>query len=345
MADKLTLSGIMEQRYTFYRTVLLLMTRTCPLSCRHCSIDAGPDHGECMPRSAIDPWLKGIRETGTVDIVAVSGGEPFVKREVLAEICSSAARHGLKPLVVTSAFWARDKASARSVLDSLPPFFALEISADEFHEEHIPLERIRNAALAAVERGVKVIIGLVHYRDSSFKDRLCRTLGSNLLREIEFLENTVKPLGRAEQNGMVEKELSEELPSGSCRLLSAPVVRYDGRVMACCNDSLILKDDHCLWLGDLGSESFAEIHKKAEQSFLIQALRTMGPKGVFEIAAAQGWKAGRASYDRDNICDLCRDIVSSPELPGLFERALEDETRRSEIAIGRFLKYGEVMPA
>jgi hypothetical protein len=342
--ETLSLQKIMEKRYSFYRTVLFLMTRECPLHCRHCSIDAGPDHHECMPLDRIDPWLKGIKETGTVDILAVSGGEPFVRRDVLGEIFFCANRYNLKALAVTSGIWAASIAQAKRVLDSLPEFFALEISADEFHEEHIPLERIRNAATAAVEKGIKVIIGLVHYRDAGFKDRLSAVLGNDLLKEVEFLENTVKSVGRAQKNCLVSPEYVDHLPMGSCRLLAAPVVRYDGRVMACCNDNCMHVDDHCLWLGDLNTESFVDIHRKADKSLLIQALRTIGPKGVIDLVVEEGWEWMPRHYDKDSICDLCRDIISSPRLVSRFDACMEDNACRNEIAVGRFLKYGEVMP-
>jgi pyruvate-formate lyase-activating enzyme len=339
------LQSIMEQRYTFYRTALFMMTRECPLRCRHCSIEAGPDHHECMPIDRIDAWVKGVSETGTVDILAVSGGEPFVRLDVLGEIFTCANRHGLKALVVTSGIWAAGIARAKKVLDSLPEFFALEISADEFHEEFIPLERIRDAAAAAVEKGIQVIIGLVQYRDAGFKDRLYTKLGHDLLKEVEFLENTVKPLGRAQKNRLVSPGQEEKLPTGSCRLLAAPVVRYDGRVMACCNDSLVYADDHCLWLGDLNNESFADIHRKAQESILIQALRTIGPKGIVDIALEEGWDWKPRHYDKGNICDLCRDIIFSPSLLSRFDAYMKDEAHRHEIIMARFFKYGEVMPA
>ena len=343
MDRKITLEEIMKLRQSFYKTLLIFMTRKCPLRCRHCSVEAGPEYHESISLNIFESLMEGVKETGIVEMIAISGGEPFTQLDLLAEILSSVANRGLKAVVITSAFWASSFKDARRMIDHLPSFTALEISADEFHEEFFHIERVKYAVAAALERDLKVIIGLTNYRTDSFKNRLYEMLGSDLLEEVEFLENKVQPVGRAKRNFLVPIEYTQELPEGACRGICSPVVRYDGNVMACCQDEFIHTNDHCLWLGNLYKNSFTEIYQKANNSFFIQALRTIGPKGIIDIGIKERWQWRPRMYRKAHICDLCRDIIFSPYLISMFEEHAKDATFRHEIVIGRFLKYGEVM--
>ena len=319
------------------------MTRNCPLKCRHCAVKAGPKYHETIPIDKVEQWLKGVKEAGNAELIAVSGGEPFAKAKVLAEILRCAHDFGFKAVAITSGFWATNIGNARKVLSSLPSFTALEISADKFHEECIPIERIRYAAFAALERGMTVIIGTADYPGDFYKDRLYETLGDDLLRKIEFLENNVHAVGRALENRLVPTEYSHDLPEGACDGLCAPVIRYDGNILACCHNEIIYQDNHSLWLGNLNRESFHEIYERANGNYLIQALRTIGPKGIVDIAAEEGWEWKPRLYRKGNICDLCKDIISSPNLISRFEEYARDKAFRYEIAIARFFRYGEAM--
>ncbi len=338
----MTLQEIMHLRYGFYKTVLFFMTRNCPLQCSHCAVEAGPDFHETVPVSRLNQWFQGMKKTGSVELVAISGGEPFARPAVLSEMLKEARDCGFITVVVTSGFWATSVDNARKVLRSLPPISALEISADQFHEEWVPTERIRNAAISALEEGSAVIIGTADY-DGSYKERVSAILGDSLLKQIEFLENEVHPVGRALKNRLVPREFSDDLPEGACGTLCAPVVRYDGNVLACCQNEIIYQDDHALWLGNLNLENFQDIYARVDNHYLIQALRTIGPKGIVELAKEYHWDWKPRRYIKNNICDLCKDIISSPGLLRSFEAFAGDKAFQHQIAIGRFLKYAEVM--
>jgi organic radical activating enzyme len=340
----MTLQEIMGLRYCFYKTALFFMTRHCPLRCRHCAVEAGPDLHETVPINEVRPWLRDMEKARAVELIAISGGEPFAKPAVLWEMLKEARDCGFRTVVITSGFWATSIDRARKILRSMPPISALEISADQFHEEWVPTERIRHAAVAALEEGTAVIIGTADY-NGSYKEKASSILGDCLLEQVEFLENDVHAVGRALRNRLVPYDLSDDLPGGGCGALCAPVIRYDGNVLACCQNEIVYEDDHALWLGNMNREKFRDIYERANTHYLIQALRTVGPKGIVELAQEHHWDWKPRRYKNGNICDLCRDIIASPQLLRSFEAfAGEDEAFQHQIAVSRFLKYAEVVP-
>jgi hypothetical protein len=80
-----------------------------------------------------------------------SGGEPFLRPDLLERAVSSAVRHGLPiDYAETNAFWCRDDAKTEEVLLRLKSagLPAILVSASPFHSEFIPLERVERAVLA-----------------------------------------------------------------------------------------------------------------------------------------------------------------------------------------------------
>jgi hypothetical protein len=87
------------------------------------------------------------------------------------------------------------------------------------------------------------------------------------------------------------------------------------------------------------------MYERANSDYLIQALRTIGPEGIVAIAREHHWGWKPTKYRKDDICDLCRDILASPQLLQSFEAfAGRDQAFQQEIAVCRFLKYGEAVP-
>jgi hypothetical protein len=87
--------------------------------------------------------------------IHLSGGEPFGDWPRLIEICRRAKAAGLGPLekVETNAFWAEDAAIVRDRAAALDDagMGTLCISADPYHQQFVPIERCRLAAVTAEE--------------------------------------------------------------------------------------------------------------------------------------------------------------------------------------------------
>ncbi len=133
----------------------LMLTDGCNAACAACYLHCAPDHGTWMSlEQAVGVWagLESLSPHGCR--VHVTGGEPFIDFPRLLEILRAARREGLvADAVETNGFWASDEATIRDRLGALDAegVRRLTISADPFHQQFIPIDRVRRLAGMAEE--------------------------------------------------------------------------------------------------------------------------------------------------------------------------------------------------
>lgn len=135
----------------------LLVTYWCSSRCAFCYVNAGPEQGGAMSvETALDLWRSLDRLAaahGKVMRVHLAGGEPFRDWVHLVAMIRAAREAGLTPAekVETNAFWAVDAGLTRARLELLRALGVgrIVVSADVFHQEHVPFERVRRCVEAA----------------------------------------------------------------------------------------------------------------------------------------------------------------------------------------------------
>ena len=133
----------------------LLVTRACPARCRHCYVGAGPERSEWMTLEAATAHLAALARMGVAaGGIHISGGEPFADPPTgqagfdrLRAIVRAARIVGLAGIgyVETNGFWADSADLVRNRLVALAAdgMQQLSISADPYHQEFVPPDRIR----------------------------------------------------------------------------------------------------------------------------------------------------------------------------------------------------------
>jgi hypothetical protein len=300
-----------------------------------------------MPVEEAVRWVEAIGRCGWVEVLAVTGGEPFLDRNRLRILLETAVAFGLKTSVVTSACWGRSYDAARRALRHLP-LTNLTFSADKYHVDFIPLDYVRNAARAALDTGIEVGAFLCLENGSDpFAEELRDFLGDELFSKMRIIRQYVHLAGRAERSARlaarVERSPLSGLPRCRCTAVSAPIILTDGTVMACCGDTVA---DSRAWaslrLGNIKTDSLANLFDKADRNQFIQALRVLGPAELAARAAADlGSGFFSRAYETHSICDICRDIATDRKMHSYVERLLEQPQIRDEVALGRLLLFGE----
>ena len=139
----------------------LLVTDYCPARCRHCYVSAGPDGKRWMTPDAARGHFAALRRLGVsfdpealdgpADGVHIGGGEPFGRGteadfDRLLAIVRAARQAGLDGVgyIETGGAWAVSETRAREWLTALAEagMRQLAISADPYHQEFIPAERV-----------------------------------------------------------------------------------------------------------------------------------------------------------------------------------------------------------
>ena len=139
-----------------WRYAGLMLTYRCNAACRFCYYGCNPEAGGLMSvETAIGAWSSLCRLGGEGAKVHLTGGEPFLVFERLLAICEAAQAKGLggADYVETNAGWVTEESEARHRLAALKAAGVnrLKISWDVFHEEFVPVEKVRFLARAAGE--------------------------------------------------------------------------------------------------------------------------------------------------------------------------------------------------
>lgn len=129
----------------------LMLTYWCNARCAFCYVYSGPDRGgELSIEDAVRLWggLDRLPAAhGRRMRIHLAGGEPFGDWPRLLGIVRAARDAGLTPLekVETNGYWAVDDDLTRARLEALDALGMekLVVSADVYHQEFVPIERVR----------------------------------------------------------------------------------------------------------------------------------------------------------------------------------------------------------
>jgi len=318
------------------RRAAFRLTQRCSIQCRHCVYGGGPSRQQAtdMAISALQGWMDQAAEAGIREF-CFTGGEPFLVHAALRQATGKAVALGARAGVITNAFWAVNAPTARRTLEPLHGLHELAISADRFHQEHIPLERVRHAIVAARAVGIPPRVKIT-YTDSNEIQALQDAL-DNVLSPDEIDAEPVRRVGRMAES-LIALPHIENL-EGGCALTRAPTVETSGRVCGCCGPLLAL-NDHPLWLGDLREATLSQILSQAEFNVLYQFVRVCGPQALHRLIAPE---LDGAAFDESSSCSLCCGLFSDPRAACLLAaRACELELFR-RVAVERLLCFNEAV--
>ena len=205
---------------------------------------------------------------------------------------------------------------------------------------------ITSAKAQARELAEIGITMFIEHGNLNYCQQLYDELGPDLLAQVDIMMTPLQYVGRARSTGVADAPgLSEELPEGPCAFLGTPVLREDGMLVACCQQDVVLADDHeLLHLANLSARSVAELMAQVEDDVYLQTLRVYGPKYIAELAMGRDWGWEPRPYARDHICDLCLHLAAHPGLIKAFRVEHDTPEYRRELALARLALYGEGWP-
>jgi hypothetical protein len=304
----LKLAEVERIRRTPGRSVLMFLTERCPVGCAHCSVDARSDSPTIRDFDRFEAVLAGVCATPELDIVGISGGEPFVERRGLRLAVDRLNHAGKRIVLYTSGVWAGPRIPEwiSSVLRRTNCVF---LSTDAFHADSIEDDRFVHAAQTVAAADVWIVVQVLaipamvqraeHLVESAF--------GRDWSEHAELSFIAPLPYGRGAS--VFENQPASRAGSGfgACHALAAPVVRYDGVVSACCNERVIVG-----WGPERLRRAFSsdfDIHQvmsglRADP--LLRVIQGLGAGFVTEHPLF----ADLAQREFASICDLCWAVQS-----------------------------------
>lgn len=298
----------------------LLITERCNAACSHCWLSSGPEKTARMELEDALGYIDQAREMPTVEWISLTGGEPFLLPEMLHRLVGYASEAGMKTECVTNCFWASSEAAAEKRLRPLRDagLDVINISADDFHQRHIPFERVRNGYAAARRLGLRVVIMSAVARSSALTvERVVSLLGDGRIRIVRgwdwtgeaaalAVETPFIPIGRAA--GIPEDERVMEAGSleGPCGVVLRDVaIAPSGRVLPCCSAAGLAD---AAAVGNAKRRRLRELIEEAGRRRLFRVLSAEGPMGLRRLLGS----GRRESYV--SRCHLCYELVTDPRL-------------------------------
>ena len=139
----------------------IITNYVCTAACRHCMFGSSPDcPKEFIGAEEAERTAALLREAGT-ESVHIGGGEPFINFPALLELIDALGKYDIAvDYIETNAFWAKDDKVTAERLWELTKrgVTSVMISADPFHIEFVPLERVLNLARHLERQGFDYFI-------------------------------------------------------------------------------------------------------------------------------------------------------------------------------------------
>ena len=219
--------------------------------------------------------------------VSFTGGEPFLVYGLLRSLTAHASSRGLLSEAVTNCNWATSRKRALELLSPLKDtgLNTLNMSVDDFHQETIPLERVRNCYETAKRLELKPVLMIAVKKGSDItadsireimEDPSIQVLGGERVPNLGALamETHFNPVGRGEKIPRHELRYIH-VESEPCRQVLTDIgVRPNGDVMPCCGSLGALGD---AVIGNLGEESLREVLERAWMNPRLREIYEKGP--------------------------------------------------------------------
>lgn len=303
----------------------LILTERCNASCDHCCIEAGPDRTVLMEPEEAEDYIEQALEISTVQWISFSGGEPLLFPKMLQRLVVFASGRGLRTECVTNCFWAENEETALSLLKSLQRagLEVVNISTDDFHQRHVPFQRVYHCYWTAKHLGLKVVILCTVAKSSTLRiSEVIRLLGDGdihvLSPQVPFhgpvsalaVETPFLRVGRGAGLPEEERIPGNGFPVGPCRSVLKDIsILPSGQVLPCCSPGWPIRERN---IGNARERRLAEILMAANESVYLQSLAAQGPTALGQMLNLE------IGLHYVSQCDLCHDILSEERLQGLL---------------------------
>ena len=303
----------------------LITNYFCSSRCAHCLYGCGPEWAkDYIDEEATERILTKVLKLGCSS-VHIGGGEPLLRPEALIKVLRAARRIGMKvEYLETNSSWFKGMDEAVEMLGTLRSagVETLLISISPFHNEHIPLRKVKGVAAACREVGMGVFPWMSEFlgeiasfdeSDTHFLDEYVKEFGDDYLSGlVQRYSLTLR--GRAVKTYekiLPGRRLEEILAAGAggCRELAGThhfhVDLYGGYIPGLCSGLSIRGED-------LGAPLDPDKYK------LLDLLWRKGISGLLELARKEFGFSPQGKYL--SKCSLCLDIRSwlNTQAPGRF---------------------------
>jgi len=321
-------------------------TYRCPISCRYCGAECGPDRTERLSAQDMLDLVDQVHSWEKLELVVFTGGEPFLLGRDLLRCVEHCARKGLATRIVTNAFWAVNPRTAGRIARAYKEagLTEINISCDDYHQEFIPLERVKYANEACAEAGLPALLGHKVMNGCTLTlEGLEQSLDVKLARFDPTKRNPDNNVVCTGYTVPVAKDMhlipDEEILYPPCDAWRGPCTSVLQRIVItprkelsiCCG--MIPREVQEVVFGTLDLYTLEQLILMAHQDLIVNWLALEGPYGLMKFIQGKAPNIPfRPRYV--NACHLCSEILTRQDCRAVLasyghEKALEIALERS----------------
>ncbi|MDH3890493.1 MAG: radical SAM protein [candidate division Zixibacteria bacterium] len=316
------------------RELVFSTTNRCTARCQDCPIVTDGASSNTLTSQQMIDIVEEVLPWGTLSLVVFTGGEPLLLGDELVKTVAYVSKHDISTRIVTNAYWAHSEAAARQTLERLKDagLTEINISCDDYHQEFVPLEYVRNANIAATKLGIPALIGhRIKQGGKITKQSLSKYLGVELHKFERGKKNPDHNVINCGPNVPITTQIESYSDTsetgdltwrGPCAsVLKSIIVSSDLRVQICCG--IISNSVEELYIGSLKDDNLLTIIQRGNEDLIANWLALSGPSSVLEFVRE---KAPEIDLPTQyvNRCHLCNELFTRPDVREvLHEHAAE----------------------
>jgi hypothetical protein len=294
----------------------IVITWLCNSQCKHCSVVEKRDNKPAVINTElVTGIIKQLTNTCSIKSIMTFGGEPLLFPEVVCSIHEAATIGGIaRREIITNAGWSGPDKRYNSIARKLAKsgVTKIAVSVDAFHQEHIPVDLVKQNVKELVSTGIEVkwnpcwVISEKHHNPWNERTRV-------ILHELSDIGiatsegNIVQPGGNAlhwlsdylPSKSLSPEGICEDVPySGRLDKITSISVEPDGSILVC-NDLVI---------GNVIKQNILDILESynPNNSPETKAILLGGTTGLAEYARSRRILPDPEGYY--SICDKCIDL-------------------------------------
>lgn len=277
------------------KSLAIMPTFQCTAHCAQCGTFSSPQDRTSLPLETTISAIDQAKDIGFCNVV-FTGGEPTLRWKDLLAAIAHAHDLGLPTRIVTNAFWAATPQKAAQRIAALieAGLHEINFSTGDEHCKYVPPERVVNAIVAAVRRGLRthVMVELRTERrvteDAIFNHAKVLALTPEqreLLSVSDGAWTPMDPMRVADcPPSTVVREENIAAVTGCDSVLQTYLLMADGRIGACCGLGMRMIPELSVAYAE-GESFMARAVEEAEADLLKLGIRYVGPEAILAWAA------------------------------------------------------------
>ena len=301
-----------------YKTLAIMITSKCDINCGMCC--EGDVNDIDIAEVDMLKFLMTLDEETPIENIAITGGEPFLKVDLMEEIIKVSKKHNKNTSVITNANWCVNIENTYEILSKLKSLGLdyIGISYDEFHQKYVDVEKIRNILKVCELLKLRTNIQICITKDSDIGVLLnqLKTELNNVIINFIYCMDVGRAKANIQSSQLIYKQYDETI---LCQKGGSLLIGNDGKIFPCCSPMAYELD---IDLGNISEfNTIQKVLKQINNNIFLLMLRNYGFKYFLDKAKLLNIKLPEKIV---SPCDICAIFLSGGNIYKILPYILQD---------------------